>query len=794
MDEEIVSLADKIISILKQRKIIELSELAKQVGAEEQEVQNIIEILEKEEMVDVGYSLTKVLISWNDEADRILMKMKKGQKITSLSSSKEISELKRNGKNHSTQKPIVIPEVKHDHKTHGTSEDDSDSIKDKFKILSEKDTQEVKKELAVIQYQLESANKKKPKPSEDKSAKKEKRESTHKIGAFAVKEQETSENEEDKKPEKQDLNESLILSSKAEGILKKVKQKQQESEKSVRESRAKDTPINAKKKEGDKEIDKEIKQIEKVLLLRLEGDSVQGEDSQIVDLNESDIVKKVKQESISKSKSNRKNILREYRAGERAGLDENESYGIKKNQNRNQDSEQEENRIEKSDQSDSSDQDLARLENLLNQVVNKKAELIELNKERAVLFETKHPELKSKLNAEFKAINELASDRENKIAELQKRLSNLPDVVEKIEKEVEGIKQARDKIDQEYNAAREQINSLKLQISESKKETTKELADIKSQIVDHEKEIVRVSNIYSSLKSNEEQLLNSLNYFKQRIVESQSNLINLENSLDEMRSRSRSIELRIEELERGIKALNHDFERSLGKLNQLQSLESKISELETEYSSIKRSLDSKIEDYEKEIIGLKESINLDMTNKYLQELQKITENSEEEYYSLIKSDEILNKQIESKKKELGDLISEVKELQSRINQNQARSHEISSPVGQVRDNDLSSQFSSDYGDDSQDGSDGSFGLKQDSQIQEQAWQKEPSQDYFILNSDSLKEDSDSSKSKLDSVKSRLRSILESSSRIKDSVSSNASRFAGAIGKKISDLSRSIKKK
>jgi chromosome segregation ATPase len=751
MDEEIVSLADKIISILKQRKIIELSELAKQVGADEQEVQNIIEILEKEEMVEVGYSLTKVLISWNDEADRILMKIKKGQKITALSSSKEITDLKKNGKNHSIVKPSITHE-KYEDKTSKTNADDSISIKNKFKTLLEKEPEEVKKELAVIQYQLESANKKKSRSYEDKSAKKDNRESTHRVGAFAVKEQETSEDDK-KKTEKEEETESLIFSSKAEGILKKSKQKSSIKKGDVE----------------DKELDKEIKQIEKVLLLRLEGNSTNGEESHIIDLDESDIVKKIKQENVNKAKDNHKqNILREYRTEDKLKLDRTEL--------------------------DSDNPDLIRLENLLNQIVNKKAELIELNKERAVLFEKKHPELKSKITAELKAINELASDRENKIVELQKRLSNLPDVIEKIEKEVEGIKQARDRIERDYNAAIEEINNLKLQISDSKKETTKELAEIKSQIIDHEKEIVKVSNIYSSLKSNEEQLLNSINYFKQRIAESQSHLINLENSLDEMKSKSRSIELRIEELEKGIKALNHDFERSLAKLNQLQFLESKISELEKEYSSIKRSLDSKIEDYEKEIIGLKESINLDITNKYLQELKRITENSEEEYYSLIKSDEFLNKQIELKKKELGDLISEVKELQSRINQNQARSNEILSSVGKVQDNDLSHQFSSDYDDDSQDGSDGSFGLKQDRQIPEQVWHKEPSQDYFVLNSDSLNEDSDSSKSKLGSIKSRLHSILESSSKIKDSVSSNASRFADAVSNKISDLSRLIKKK
>ncbi len=95
MVEEIISLADKVITILKERKIVEMADLVKETGAQEHDIKLIIDLLEKEEMVDVGYSLTKVLISWNDEADRILAKTKKNQKVISLDKDESVALAKK---------------------------------------------------------------------------------------------------------------------------------------------------------------------------------------------------------------------------------------------------------------------------------------------------------------------------------------------------------------------------------------------------------------------------------------------------------------------------------------------------------------------------------------------------------------------------------------------------------------------------------------------------------------------------------------------------------------------------
>ena len=66
MDEEIFSLADKVIETLKRKKILEFGELASEVDGDKKHVRRIVELLERQGMVSIEYKLTKVVVAWND--------------------------------------------------------------------------------------------------------------------------------------------------------------------------------------------------------------------------------------------------------------------------------------------------------------------------------------------------------------------------------------------------------------------------------------------------------------------------------------------------------------------------------------------------------------------------------------------------------------------------------------------------------------------------------------------------------------------------------------------------------
>lgn len=625
MDEEIISLADKVISILKQRKIVELTDLVKETGAQEHDIKLIINLLEKEEMVDVGYSLTKVLVSWNDEADRILMKMKKNQKIVSLNSH-EASKISRsrNGIQATTKHtPLEIQDKENIH----------NEEMPKFNVLKEKTTEDVKKEIESAEMNLSSRQTTKVK--NDSKEKEIKRETSHRIGPMAVKDAETSnEGHTDKKENTEDFE---ILNSKAENILKRSKGTAEEHEGQKQKPKVKKQSLR------DPDIDREVREIERNILLRLSGESENGDASHVISLENSDIVKSAKaranqRQNAEKNDSSRQGLLGKYRS--------------------------EPTRTDTKDQKEKRGKDeLKELEEKLNQIVNKRAEIAELNKQKTVLFDTTHPELKSKLSAQIEAMESIMAEKEGRLKELKDRIQVLPKNISELNKTLELHKEKQERMDSVFNSALNELDEIRSKIQEAKGDYEGEFALVKNQIIEQEKELMKINDIYSSLKDKEERLINSIQFAKENISRSQEELVNLEDQLERFKSSSKSIEMKIEETSKVLRSLNRQFENYIGKIRELDTFEDEIKQIQREYLKAKERVDSKMDDYKKEILALSKSVEMEASNRYLQELERMTSEAEDSFNSLLYNEHEINRSIENKKKELSQLMEEARSLQ-----------------------------------------------------------------------------------------------------------------------------------
>ncbi len=625
MDEEIISLADKVISILKQRKIVELTDLVKETGAQEHDIKLIINLLEKEEMVDVGYSLTKVLVSWNDEADRILMKMKKNQKIVSLNSH-EASKISRsrNGIQATTKHtPLEIQDKENIH----------NEEMPKFNVLKEKTTEDVKKEIESAEMNLSSRQTTKVK--NDSKEKEIKRETSHRIGPMAVKDAETSnEGHTDKKENTEDFE---ILNSKAENILKRSKGTAEEHEGQKQKPKVKKQSLR------DPDIDREVREIERNILLRLSGESENGDASHVISLENSDIVKSAKaranqRQNAEKNDSSRQGLLGKYRS--------------------------ESARTDTKDQKEKRGKDeFKELEEKLNQIVNKRAEIAELNKQKTVLFDTTHPELKSKLSAQIEAMESIMAEKEGRLKELKDRIQVLPKNISELNKTLELYKEKQERMDSVFNSALNKLDEIRSKIQEAKGDYEGEFALVKNQIIEQEKELMKINDIYSSLKDKEERLINSIQFAKENISRSQEELVNLEDQLERFKSSSKSIEMKIEETSKVLRSLNRQFENYIGKIRELDTFEDEIKQIQREYLKAKERVDSKMDDYKKEILALSKSVEMEASNRYLQELERMTSEAEDSFNSLLYDEHEINRSIENKKKELSQLMEEARSLQ-----------------------------------------------------------------------------------------------------------------------------------
>mgnify|MGYP002398772447 CR=1 FL=1 len=668
MDQEIISIADKVIEMLKQRKIMEMRDLVKETGADESDIKLIISLLEKEEMVEVEYSLTKVLVSWNDEADRLLMKMKKNQRITSWDPEKHVSKTSKREQRSRFLTPLKpVREIRGSEEQYFSDASESpaanaNSEPSKFSIFDGSgDGSKIEKQIKEMESKLRSKegqrDSRRPNSSNSLSKQEDKhktrqqkppspRTSTFNIGAFAVKQPEKKDSifEEEKPSAKHSMDNDSYdnfekLNSKPESILGS-KPKVSHSGKQQRAQ---------PKSKKDREIDKELKEIEKTLLLRL-GEPLKqnGENYDIVELKESDIVNKVKKDLERKSRQApaSRTLLNTYKP------DPSEDQPIlAAGQNA----------------SVHSDRDiLSKLKGKLDEIVSKRSEILELNKEKTMLFDDSHLSLKSKLITEVSALNDIVDSKDNKIKQLQSKIAELPNSLKKLESDVRSLRLAESELNSQFNLSMDGVRALRGKVKESREDGLKELVLLKGQLSEQEKELQRMGDIYSSFKSNEDQLNSSIGYIRDRIRNSQAELLNLEKELEDVLFNSDSIRLRIEEIGKSLRQTNSQFEKSAAKLRDLDDLDLTISQIEDSYRSLKSDMGSRLEGYEKEMLSLKESIQLDFTKKYLQELERLTLQNESEFKSLILSEERLDSQIGEKKKELLGLIEQAKALQSTV--------------------------------------------------------------------------------------------------------------------------------
>ncbi|MEM2974233.1 MAG: hypothetical protein QW112_01220 [Candidatus Micrarchaeia archaeon] len=96
---DILSLADKIIDILKDKKSIDLNELAKLAKADVVDVKKIVDMFEKEEILGIEYQLTKTQIIWLGDTCPI-----PGSEERQII---EVSDKKIKGKKYYVSEPVI---------------------------------------------------------------------------------------------------------------------------------------------------------------------------------------------------------------------------------------------------------------------------------------------------------------------------------------------------------------------------------------------------------------------------------------------------------------------------------------------------------------------------------------------------------------------------------------------------------------------------------------------------------------------------------------------------------------
>lgn len=641
MDAEIFSLADKVIETLKMRKIVDLAMLIKETGGSESDIRKIINLLEQQGMADVEYKLTKVIISWNDEADivsRESQPMSKYHRISFDSNNKVINQ------NFKSTSSAPIASSKYNVKLQSEIRSEQETGV-RPSSLAPKSTIEKNEAMSLLDLGL--------------GREEEPHRRGERIAQRAPIVQKVKEDNKKSKEHSEKKNDSDLHVKSEKGMLTSDREKT--GRLSKREERIR------------KEVDEEVKTIERNIRSKLKG-KVHSE----ADLATTDIVTSVRKEhsikSSNKERQKRGSVLRKYISvpttvstaatvtPDKGSMQDSvktftlniQDYDNEEPKSTSVDNEVNETIISKD------------LSETINAIRDKKVEIASLSRQKAGLLDESYAPLQSKLDSELTIISEIISEKEKKLKSLRERLKSLPENLSSLEIESIELKNAEAEAKSRFDYVLSDLQKLASEVKLIKSSANSEMVDIKKTLRQQHSDLHELKELHTKYKAKETDVQGAIDNVRGKIEREQKQLGDLDNLLTELQYSSSTIESRLNVIEVNLEESSKFSGSASDLIGRLKELENGLSTVHTAYSDARSRFLYDIDKYERELLTLREAVEAGFARKYLSEIERLTEKNDQELVAVAENERRIDESLANKREELRNLIAEARALQERM--------------------------------------------------------------------------------------------------------------------------------
>ncbi|VVB73570.1 Chromosome partition protein Smc [uncultured archaeon] len=653
MDAEIFSLADKVIDNLKMRKIVELQMLIKETGGDEKDIRKIINLLEQQGMADVEYKLTKVVISWNDEPDRVRAPKPhmRHDRISFDSSGKGIKEYSKPAA--AASSPLASS--KYSVKLQSDLPDAS--------VFEQRFEEKRSKGLGTVDTDMEEL----PEQGDERKS----------LLDLGFGREDSFVFNEEQKPKDHTVQKGPVAQRIREETPERKERKQAQQGKAPLASDrlmpktdriGKQPHLTRREERIRKEVDGEVKAIERSIRSKLRGRAPEP------DLAETDIVTSVRKEHSARKAKGRSAVLKKYsstpgmasaaaRITPRDSMQESvQSFSIDVADNLD-----DEVRLPEMERREERARALsADLGAKMDMIRERKSEIALLTRQKAGMLDESYAPMESRLDAELTVISDIVSEREKRLKGLRDRLKALPENLGSLEVESIELKNAETEAKARFDGVLADLQTLASEIKTIKSSANTELVDVKRSLRQQETDLHDLRELHAKYKEKESLVQGAIDNVKGRIDREQAQLGELENRFMELQTSSSDIEMRLNEVDARLGESATYGRSASDMINRLRELEGGISTVHTAYSDAKSRLLDDIDRYERELSTMRESIEAGFARKYLAEIERLTERHDQELVAVADREREIDDRLAEKRAELRGLIGEARDLQDRV--------------------------------------------------------------------------------------------------------------------------------
>ena len=298
----------------------------------------------------------------------------------------------------------------------------------------------------------------------------------------------------------------------------------------------------------------------------------------------------------------------------------------------------------------------------MKEINREKAQINELKKEKEALLRDTIAPLEGRMQAEIVALTEKIIEKRSRIAELKEHVLELPDKIDEVENLQEGLDRLKEESARALTRTRDKAESYLSNIERSREEIKQRVTDVHSSIEEQTERLDGLEKTSEKLAQQSEKIKISVDAARKQVDQINSAMQDLNSELAALEESKAEIDEMKDAIRDTIGSHGEELEELDAEVEEIGKVEQWVNEYIRDYETKISQIESYVEKSDEELSDLRESAESLYLQKYLGELENMTEAYEAGIEEAVEKERDLDTRIVESKDRIAALVKESREM------------------------------------------------------------------------------------------------------------------------------------
>ncbi|MBI5046489.1 hypothetical protein HZC07_02035 [Candidatus Micrarchaeota archaeon] len=302
------------------------------------------------------------------------------------------------------------------------------------------------------------------------------------------------------------------------------------------------------------------------------------------------------------------------------------------------------------------------LNSYVREINQEKAEIEKLKQAKNSLYQNKLASIERKAEADLVNLTESILEKQSKISELKEKVLELPDKIDELQKVQDQMNRLRTDSRVTLENAKEKVSEFLDRIENSKIDLDGQIARLKNILESETSKLSQLQSITASADSQIETLNSAMEQAHSQVETLNRTIYDLNSNLKKISETKDSASAALSDLKSGVSMHGEELSSLESELENISRVEHWIKEYLTDYEKKVDQIEDYVAKSDDELAELKESAESVYLDKYLTELESISDTYQGELDDAVSQEKDIDKSIVQSKTRIMKLVKDSKDL------------------------------------------------------------------------------------------------------------------------------------